>query len=63
MRLDITHIKKIIPLVHEYLTRGSSDNIPIVQYLDHETLKDELNLSIGHDGVSFEEIMWAMDWY
>jgi len=63
MRLDITHIKKILPLVHEYLTRGSSDNIPIVQYLDHETLKDELNLSIGHDGVSFEEILKEIEQY
>jgi len=57
MKPDINHIKKILPLVHEYLIRGSSNNTPVVQYLDHETLKDELNLSIGHDGVSFEEIL------
>lgn len=57
MRPDITHIEKILPLVHEYLIRGSSNETPIVQYLDHETLKDELHLSIGHDGVSFEEIL------
>jgi len=63
MEPDITHIEKILPLIHEYLARGSSNNTPVVQYLDHETLKSELNLSIGHDGVSFEEILKEIEKY
>ena len=63
MRPDIIYIEKILPLIHEYLTRGSSDNTPVVQYLDYETLKNELNLSIGHDGVSFEEILKEIEKY
>ena len=63
MKTDITQIEKILPLIHEYLTRGSSDNTPIVKYLDHETLKNELNLSIGYDGASFEEILKEIEKY
>jgi glutamate/tyrosine decarboxylase-like PLP-dependent enzyme len=63
MKPDITNIDKILPLIHKYLSRGSSDNTPVVQYLDHETLKNELNLSIGHDGVSFEEILKEIETY
>jgi glutamate/tyrosine decarboxylase-like PLP-dependent enzyme len=63
MRPDIIHIEKLLPLIREYLTRGSSDNNPIVQYLDHETLKNELNLSIGRDGVSFDEILKEIENY
>ena len=63
MNPDINHIKKILPLIHEYLVRGSSDITPIVQYLDHETLKDELNLSIGYDGVPFDDILKEIEKY
>ena len=63
MKPDITQIEKLLPLIHKYLTRGSSDNTPIVQYLDHETLKNELKLSIGYDGVSFEEILKEIEKY
>jgi len=63
MKPDIKQIEKILPLIHEYLTRGSSNNTPVVQYLDHETLKSELNLSIGHEGVSFEEILKEIEKY
>jgi len=57
MRTNITDIDKIVSLIFDYLNRsGISDN-PVVQYLDHETLKNELDLSIGNDGTSFEEIL------
>jgi len=59
----ITDIERIFPLIFNYLSRGSSDSSPLVQYLDHETLKSRLNLSIGHNGISFEEILKEIEQY
>jgi len=56
-------IERIVPLIYKYLSRGGSDNTPLVQYLDHETLENELNLSIGRDGASFEEILKEIERY
>jgi len=56
-------IERIVPLIHKYLSRSSSENIPLVQYLDYETLENELNLSIGPDGASFEEILKDIERY
>ena len=57
MKISISDIEKILPLIYEYLGRGGSSDSPVVQRLDHETLRNELNLSIGYDETSFEEIL------
>lgn len=45
-------IERIVPLIYKYLSRGSYDNTQLVQHLDHETIENELNPSIGRDGAS-----------
>lgn len=57
MKANLTDIDKILPLIYEYLDRGSKSDSPVVQYLDHKTLKKELGLSIGSHGTSFEELL------
>ncbi len=57
MKLNPENIEKIIPLIIEYLSKGKSRNKPVLNYLDHNTLKRELNLNIKQNGVSFEEII------
>jgi len=56
-------IARVVPLIYKYLSRGRSENTPLVQYLDYETLENELNLSIGYDGASFEEILKEIERY
>lgn len=63
MKANLIDIEKILPLIHKYLSRGSSDKTPVVQYRDHKTLKKELNLSIGHSGTSFEKILKGIETY
>jgi glutamate/tyrosine decarboxylase-like PLP-dependent enzyme len=57
MKINLTDIDKILPHIYEYLKRGNKSNGPVVQYLDHKTLREELALSIGRYGASFEEIL------
>ena len=56
-------IERILPLIYKYLSKGGSDNTPLLQYRDHDTLEKELNLSIGRDGVSFEKILKEIERY
>jgi glutamate/tyrosine decarboxylase-like PLP-dependent enzyme len=53
--------KKLFPIIFKYIEENLQQDTPVVHFETHDVLKSQLNLAIGEEGVSVDELLMFIE--